>query len=151
MKEKKSDLWRTPKVIYQMLDKRYRFDFDPCPYPKPNFNGLEIEWGKRNFVNPPYSQTELWVRKALIEHSKRKLIVMLLRLDASTIWFRDLILPNAQIKIFEDRLHFINQNGKASRSNFASILIILNRSKKRANIPILYWRRKPTVNEALTK
>ena len=60
---------------------------------------------------------------------------MLLRLDASTIWFRDLILPNAEIRLFDDRLHFINIEGKQSRSDHASILAVFNGSKKRANIP----------------
>lgn len=142
MELKKSDNWRTPKNIYKLLHKEFNFNFDPCPYPRRKFNGLEVEWKKRNFVNPPYSQTELWIRKALKEAAKGKLIVLLLRLDASTIWFRDLLLPNAEIRLFEDRLHFISPKGKASRSNFASVLAILGKSKKRLNLKVIKWRGK---------
>ena len=94
---KKSDCWRTPPKIYKDLDKEFNFDFDPYPYPKPEWDGLEIEWGSRSFCNPPYSETEKWIRKAIEEHKKGKTVVLLLRLDASTKWFRDLILPNAEI------------------------------------------------------
>ena len=137
---KKSDCWRTPKKIYSDLNKEFGFDFDPCPYPKQDWDGLKIEWGSVNFVNPPYSETEKWVRKAIDEHKKGKIVVMLLRLDASTKWFRELILPNAEIRLFDDRLHFVNVDGKISRSDHASILAVMNESSKRLDLPIIYWR-----------
>ena len=138
---KATDNWRTPKKIYEDLDREFHFDFDPCPYPRSNLDGLIIEWGKSNFVNPPYSETEKWVKKAVEEHQKGKSVVMLLRLDASTKWFRDLILPNAEIRLFDDRLHFVNIDGKGSRSDHASILAIMNGSKKRLDLDIIYWRK----------
>ncbi|GAH15829.1 unnamed protein product, partial [marine sediment metagenome] len=112
-----SDDWRTPIQIYGMLHNEFHFNFDPCPYPRPDWNGLEIGWGTKNFVNPPYSETEKWVKKALIEHKKGKSIVMLLRLDASTKWFRDLILPNAEIRLFEDRLHKVDESWSLHRNS----------------------------------
>ena len=137
-----NDTWRTPEKIYKILDQEFHFDFDPCPYPRSDFDGLEIEWKSCNFVNPPYSETELWVKKALEEHSKGKSVVMLLRLDASTKWFRDLILPNAEVRLFDDRLHFVNEDGKASRSDHASILAVMNGSKKRLDLEVIYWRNR---------
>lgn len=65
--------WNTPKRLYKELNKEFNFDFDPCPN-NPNFNGLEIEWGSSNFVNPPYS-TKLqnaFVKKAVEEGKKEK-------------------------------------------------------------------------------
>ena len=133
-----NDDWCTPKAVYDMLNAEFHFDFDPCPYPRSQEDGLAIEWGKCNFVNPPYSETEKWCRKALIESLKGKTVVMLLRLDASTKWFRDLILPNAEVRLFYDRISFINpQTGKASRSDHASILAIFNGSAKRLDLPII--------------
>jgi hypothetical protein len=79
-------------------------------------------------------------QKALEEHRKGKTVVLLLRLDASTKWFRDLILPNAEIRLFEDRLWFTNNDGKSSRSDHASILAVMSRSKIRLNLPVIYWR-----------
>lgn len=43
---KKSDNWRTPKIIYEAyMNNNY---FDPCPY-KSNFDGLSIEWKEKKF------------------------------------------------------------------------------------------------------
>ena len=49
------DDWKTPDDLYNKLDAIYHFDFDPCPY-QADFDGLKVEWGKRNFINPPYSR-----------------------------------------------------------------------------------------------
>jgi hypothetical protein len=47
--------WLTPPNVYDPLQSEFNFDFDPCPYPKPdNFDGLTCEWGKSNYVNPPF-------------------------------------------------------------------------------------------------
>ena len=135
--DKKTDCWRTPKKIYSDLDKEFHFTFDPCPYPRSDFDGLTVEWGSSNFVNPPYSKTEKWVKKALVECKKGKSVVMLLRLDASTKWFRDLVLPNAEIRLFYDRIHFVNVDGIQSRSDHASILAIMNGSKKRLDLKVI--------------
>ena len=56
---------KTPTDLYEQLNQEFNFDFDPCP-PNADFNGLEIEWKKSNFVNPPYDQQKLWVLKFLI-------------------------------------------------------------------------------------
>ena len=49
------DNWKTPKDFYGPLNAIFDFDFDPCPL-NSTFDGLSIEWGQRNFVNPPYSR-----------------------------------------------------------------------------------------------
>ena len=55
-----SDNWATPKEFYNKLDQEFNFDFDPCPLNlgviTPENDGLLIEWGLSNFVNPPYSR-----------------------------------------------------------------------------------------------
>ena len=52
------DNYATPPELYEELNKRFYFDFDPCPYNEGEIinDGLKIEWGNSNFVNPPYSQ-----------------------------------------------------------------------------------------------
>ena len=49
------DNWATPPEVYKILDDEFRFDFDPCPLHH-KVDGLTIEWGKSNFVNPPYNR-----------------------------------------------------------------------------------------------
>ena len=69
-----SDDWATPKDFYDELNKEFNFDFDPCPFQNDIevFNGLTANWGKVNFVNPPYSRKlkEQFVLKGLEEAAK---------------------------------------------------------------------------------
>jgi hypothetical protein len=63
--------WLTPPKLYAELDAEFHFDFDPCPYPRPEgFDGLTCEWGWSNYVNPPFDKTSAWVGKLLAEAKK---------------------------------------------------------------------------------
>lgn len=72
--------WKTPPKMMAELQARYDFDFDPCPHPRPEgFDGLEIEWGKRNWVNPPFTGGVMkWVRKAIAERDDGNMSVVIL-------------------------------------------------------------------------
>lgn len=83
--------WLTPPELYARLDAEFRFDFDPCPHPLPvGFDGLTCEWGRSNYVNPPFGSIihegkkkgpTAWVRKAIIEHQKGKTVVLVYPVD----------------------------------------------------------------------
>jgi hypothetical protein len=73
--------WLTPPDLYASLNKEFGFDFDPCPYPlPPGFDGLKTEWGKVNFVNPPFCKADCmgdggltaWCMKLVEEQAKGK-------------------------------------------------------------------------------
>lgn len=77
--------WLTPPDIYTPLKEEFKFDFDPCPNPVPEgFNGLLMEWGQSNYVNPPFRKHDgvdgrgptAFVRKAIEEHRKGKTVVL---------------------------------------------------------------------------
>jgi hypothetical protein len=72
--------WATPPELFAKLDAEFRFDYDPCPHPRPkDFCGLSAEWGRCNYVNPPFTGGVMqWVRKALEEQAKGKTTVMIL-------------------------------------------------------------------------
>ena len=83
--------WLTPPDLYASLNAEFHFDFDPCPYPLPEgFDGLTCEWGQRNYVNPPFGSIvhqgrkkgpTAWMRKAIEEHAKGKLVVIVYPVD----------------------------------------------------------------------
>lgn len=72
LKEGDTDTWLTPLWIVEPLGP---FDFDPCACPAcperiaPNYiaepaDGLREPWKGRAFVNPPYSNTAVWIERA---------------------------------------------------------------------------------------
>lgn len=85
--------WLTPPDLYDRLNAEFLFDFDPCPCPWPlpsGFDGLTQEWGKSNYVNPPFGSIihngkkkgpTAWVRKALIEQAKGRSVVLVYPVD----------------------------------------------------------------------
>lgn len=83
--------WLTPVALYSELDAEFHFDFDPCPFPKPEgFDGLTCDWGKRNYVNPPFGSIihegrkkgpTAWMRKAIEEQQKGNLSVVVYPVD----------------------------------------------------------------------
>lgn len=105
------DDWATPTQFYDKLNDEFNFDFDPCPYQHDTtkWDGLKIEWGGSNYVNPPYSQklkTE-FVKKAIEQYKLGKLCVMLLPVSTSTVLFHDYILPNAtDVRFIRGRIKF---------------------------------------------
>lgn len=81
--------WLIPSDKYEELNKEFHFDFDPCPFPRPEgFDGLTCEWGKSNWVNPPFTGMAkepgkrkigpmAWARKALLERAQGRLSVLI--------------------------------------------------------------------------
>jgi len=116
--------WKTPIKLYEELDKEFHFDFDPCPSLKKitwEDHGLAIEWGKCNFVNPPYSDIKRWVAKAYREWEKGKIVVMLIPSRTDTSWWHDFIMKATEIRFIRGRLKFNDEKGRAP---FPSAIII---------------------------
>jgi hypothetical protein len=118
------DNWATPEKLYKELDLEFWFNCDPCPLNPNGKGGLEMEWGTRTFVNPPYSNPTPWCKKAYEESLKGNIVVMLLRGDTSTRWFHDWVLGKADLRFIKGRLHF---NGKKA-APFPSIIAVYRMS-----------------------
>ena len=116
-----SDKWNTPQSLYKQLEKEFLFGFDPCPT-NPDFDGLFIEWGKRNFVNPPFSNWQKWIKKGYEEYLKDKTVVFLIAARTDTRAFHDYILPYAkEIRFIRGRLKF---SGNKKDAPFPSMVVI---------------------------
>lgn len=131
--------WKTPASFYQPLNEEFNFDFDPCPlrHDLTLWDGLNVAWGERNFINPPYERTmkEAFVKKALMEAQSGKLCVLLLPVSTSTKLFHEVILPNmTEIRFVKGRIKFegYNTKGEFTHKNVGvndSMLVIFDGRK----------------------
>ena len=128
MPKSKTDKWKTPDDIYKKLNDEFKFDYDPCPinWKEGDKDGLSTEWGKSNFVNPPYSEVSKWIEKSYIEWKKGKKVVLLINAITDTKAFHYYILPYAEIRFIKGRIKFINPENpnKKQPSPKPSILCI---------------------------
>ncbi len=117
------DSWATPEWLMDIFG--CGDWFDPCPLIEKDdpffIDGLEIDWERRTYINPPYSNPLPWVEKAIKEQKKGNTIVMLLNVDTSTKWFAKLNEANAHFIWFSERLKFSEKNA----SPRPSMLVIL--------------------------
>jgi len=119
IRKKIHDDWETPKYFLsqEILPRFKGYDYIvPCPL-NAEFNGLEISWEKRAFVNPPYNRKdkEAFIRKAFEESKKGCYVIMLLPVSTSTKIFHEIIYPNAEIIFLKGRVKFIGINTAGQR------------------------------------
>jgi len=102
--------WLTPPDLMKELQAEFEFDFDACPYPKPDdFDGLIDDWdGTSIYVNPPFGSIihqgrkkgpTFWARKAIEEHQKGKRVVMVYPMDK---WVLMMIEAGADVRNLGD-------------------------------------------------
>lgn len=128
--------WLTPPELYDELDKEFNFDFDPCPYPKPEcFDGLTCEWGQRNYVNPPFGSImhqgkkkgpTAWMRKAIEEQEKGKLSVVVYPVDKWILMMLSAI-GNCSVRNLGDvKWHAIEDGskGKGTGRHIAAFILL---------------------------
>ncbi len=116
--------WIIPPEIYNPLNKEFNFQFDPCPNPRPTeFNGLEVDWKKSNWVNPPFwAGITAWVRKAVAEQEKGNTSVLILPLDN---WVRLLIDAGAEIRSIGSNEWIHTKTGERRKAPRPSFLFVL--------------------------
>ena len=134
--------WLTPEDLMAELNAEFEFDFDPCPYPKPDdFDGLTIEWGKSNWVNPPFAVVmgmdgkkkgmTAWARKAIEEYKKGKKVVMVYPMHK---WVLMLLDAGAEVRNLRDiRWHAIEDNSEGKGTGRWVAMFILDPDKSNRN------------------
>jgi site-specific DNA-methyltransferase (adenine-specific) len=129
---KKTDNWQTPKDLYDELNQEFNFDFDPCPL-NSTFDGLECDWGKRNFINPPYSNVKGFLKKAheQLKKGKADLCVFLTFANTDTKWFHDYCYRQAEIRFIKGRIKFMDETGKSKNSAMRPSILIIFRNETR--------------------
>ena len=114
-----TDNYPSPKWLSSLFEGFY----DPCPL---NGEGMRStdglgDWKDKNFVNPPYSEKDKWIDKAIEEHKKGKTVILLLPCDPSTKWFMKLIGARAHIFFSFGRIQF----SEGGHHKYPSMLAIL--------------------------
>jgi len=130
----KSDIWETPQVFFDALDREFEFTLDPCALPenaKCSFfftekeDGLAQDWGGHTvFCNPPYGRNIVrWVEKCYCERQKPNTkVVMLIPARTDTSYFHKYIYKIAkEIRFVKGRLKFGNASNSAP---FPSMVVI---------------------------
>lgn len=114
----KSHVWKTPKYLFDIIDKEFNIDLDPCTTNN-NLNceyhftekedGLKQDWkGLTAYINPPYGKDlQKWVKKAYEEWQKGSTVIMLLQTTrTNTKWFHKYINNKAEIRFLDHRIKF---------------------------------------------
>jgi len=130
--------WLTPPELYESLDKEFKFDFDPCPFPLPDgFDGLTCDWKNSNYVNPPFGSiihkgkkkgATAWVRKAILENAKGKDVVLVYPIDK---WILMMIKAGAEIRNLGDIRWLATEDQSAGKGTGRHIACFVLRGKKK--------------------
>lgn len=117
----KTDDWLTPPDILLRLGK---FDFDPCPYPMPNFNGLEIPWIGRVWCNPPFNRQDRpkWMERIALHGNG----ILLIPAATETKAFYNWVWSKADAICFvEGRPHFHFPDGRRAPFNCGTAITLI--------------------------
>jgi len=97
--------WATPPEVYAELDAEFHFDDDPCPLH--GEGGLDREWGRAVYMNPPYGrQITPWVKRAYEHSCNGALVVCLLPSRTDTRWWHEYVMKAREIRFLKGRLKF---------------------------------------------
>jgi hypothetical protein len=115
-----NDNWGTPSWLKKIFEDWY----DPNPLNNGELRQFDAlgSWKDKTYINPPYSKPLPWVENGIKESRKGKTIVMLMKVDPSTKWYRKLVEAKAHFLWFAERLEY-GDCGK--KPNFPSMLVIL--------------------------
>jgi len=131
-----NNTWETPQWLFEILNEEFKFTLDVCADINTNKcekffdvkkNGLVQDWSKDIcWMNPPYNQSKLWIKKAYEEAQKGAVVVALLPARTDTIAFHEYIYGQQEIRFIKGRLKF----GKSKNSApFPSMLVIFRQNE----------------------
>lgn len=119
-KSKGTDTWLSPLWVTASLPSIFPTQYgDPCPGPiknhtgaswqcdYPSESGLSVDWMTNNFVNPPFSDMESWVNKAIIERNKNRNSLWFTKIDFRTHWGTKMAENAASIYMVKGYVRFL--------------------------------------------
>jgi site-specific DNA-methyltransferase (adenine-specific) len=153
-----NDTWRTPKPLFDRLNREFGFELDAAAlkhtalldsyYGPDHENGsrtdalaLEDWEGQTIFVNPPYGRkVGDWVKKGWEESLKGKTVVMLVMACTDTIWWHNWAWQADQIRLMKGRVPFRREDGsKASSAPKGSAILVFRPSNGKDHKKYISW------------
>lgn len=132
----------TPDTLFSKLAKRFSFDLDACAtrenakcklYYSPKEDGLVQSWigDGWTYCNPPYSNIEPWVNKAIQSARDGASSVLLLPNDTSTAWFRRCYDSASEIWfLIGPRVQFVAPKGLTYSTNTGTNVVVVFRERE---------------------
>jgi len=108
--------YETPESIFNPLNEEFNFDLDVCAtsenakckkYFTTENNGLTQKWTGTCWMNPPFKDVGLWVRKAYEESGKGTTIVCLIASRTNTNWWHQYVMKADEIRFIKGRPKFV--------------------------------------------
>lgn len=129
-KDRKDEL-ETPPWFYEWLNSSFNFTHDvACTRinAKARYLGpdtLNLPWGPRNYLNPPYSNPEPFLEKAYKETLYDRLTVALVKHDHSTMWWKTWVEHHTlKIPVPWRLRHYLDGKPTTEVGNFPSTVLI---------------------------
>lgn len=138
------DLWQTPPQIYNALNEEFHFSVDLAAssvnrlhenYVTAEMDTLKINWVGMfghawGWMNPPYSDIGLFVRKVAEQQAEGFGTVMLVPADTSVGWFTEALAVVSEVRLITGgRLSFIRADtGKPVNGNNKGSMLLIFRS-----------------------
>ncbi len=125
----KSDHWKTPSKLYEILiEKKYK---DPCPFMSKKDGMKKNYFREKIYINPPYSKIKEWVEYGINQYFKNYCeVLFLIPARTDTKYFQELMSYSPDIYFIKGRLHF---NDSKTGAPFPSILVRLRHQNPRIN------------------
>lgn len=137
-KGKTCDTFCTPDYLYNELNRIFTFEIDAacttdnCKSPigyyyDKGIDGLEQEWNKRIFCNPPFSEKGKWIKKAhdSVMNGQCPVVIMILPVNSmETKPFFDYIYGKFSYKILQGRVQFIHPDPSKNIGNNSGTVIV---------------------------
>lgn len=102
-----NDEVETPDDLKTPLWESHGILFDPCPFPRAPWDGLEIDWQGSNFINPPYSDIKSWLKKGVDELKKgRKSVFLVTARVSSDYWWNSVYSYAAEVNLLRGGTKF---------------------------------------------
>lgn len=142
--ENQTDEWATPKSLLRPLaDSVGGFDLDPAsgaeddPHAETAYtaddDGLTQPWFGTVFCNPPFSEKDEWLAKAVDEtkNGGSDLVVMVLPVDTSTEWYHEYVTQSSVVCFVGPGRQDFDRRGESPRGKrppFAMMLVVFGQA-----------------------